>query len=350
MNQVPQSTAVSPDLAARLRSMPKAEIHVHLEGATDAETVWEMAKRNRIPLPAASLDEWQAFYVFRDFPHFAEVYITATAAMRTPDDYYSMVVSFLKNQAAQNIRYSEAYFSPQHHLRKGIPVPELLDALERGAEDGRRKHGSVVRFIADISREMAEGQEEVLPFALAGRERNDLFVALGIGGMEVGYPAELFTDVFAQARDAGMHVIAHAGETAGAESVWGAIRSLKAERIGHGVGSVADVSLLEYLRKTQLPLEVCPNSNYCLKVADMDKPHPVRELVDAGVYVTLNSDDPPMFSTDLNNEYLTLAGQGFTWEELWKLNLNTLEASFLSEAEKSAYRNEWRSFAERNGN
>lgn len=345
LNDLFQSSEVSPDLARRIHAMPKVEIHVHLEGATDAETVWEMSRRNRIPLPVASLEEWRAFYEFRDFPHFAEVYVTATTCMRCPDDYTAMVESFLRRQAAQNIRYSEAYFSPQLHVGKGLSVTEILDALEKGAGEGRRKYGSEVRFIADISREQSPHLEEVLPFALAGRERNGLFVALGIGGIEVGYPASSFAGIFRQARNAGIHVIAHAGETGGPESVWDAIRSLSAERIGHGVHSLGDESLIDHLRETRLPLEVCPVSNYRLKVLPVDSPHPIRALVDAGVYVTLNSDDPAMFSTDLNNEYLVVAGQGFSWDELWRLNLNTLEASFIPEGEKRAFRAEWQTFA-----
>jgi len=334
-------------MALQLCAMPKVDIHVHLEGATDAETVWEMSRRNGIRLPASSLDEWRAFYEFKDFPHFAEVYIAAANCMRTAEDFSAMVRSFLRNQAAQNIRYSEAYFSPQHHLRKGLAAAEILDALEKGADEGERQYGSRVRFIADVSREMSQDIECVLPFALAGRERDGLFVALGIGGQEVGYPAELFADIFADARAMGLHVLAHAGETGPASSVWGAIRSLKAERIGHGVRSLEDRALIDYLRRTQLPLEVCPTSNYCLKVVDAHEPHPIRRLTDAGVYVTLNSDDPAMFSTDLNHEYLALAGQGFSWRELWRLNLNTLEASFIPAPEKQAFRAEWQSFAEK---
>lgn len=326
--------------------MPKVEIHVHLEGATDAETVWEMSQRNRLPLPVDSLEEWQAFYEFRDFPHFARVYVTATSCMLSPEDYSSMVESFLRRQAAQNIRYSEAYFSPQLHLNRCLSAQQILDALEAGAKAGLRKYGSAVRFIADISREIPEGLEEVLPFALAGRDRNGLFVGLGVGGIEVGHPAERFAEIFARARDAGLHVVAHAGETDGPASVWGAIRSLEAERIGHGIRSLEDNHLMEHLRRTQLPLEVSPNSNYCLKAVDLEAPHPIRRLFDAGVCVTLNSDDPAMFSTDLNNEYLTLAGQGFSWEELWRMNLQTLEASFLPEEEKAAYLVEWLAFEE----
>jgi adenosine deaminase len=342
-----QSCEVPPDFAARLRAMPKVEIHVHLEGATNAETVWEMSQRNRIPLPVDSLEAWKSFYEFRDFEHFIEVYVTATACMRTPDDYAALVEGFLRRQAAQNIRYSEAYFSPQLHLGRGLTVREILDALEAGADEGRRRYGSRVRIIADLSREIESQRNEVLPFALAGREKGGLFIGLGVGGIEVGYPPELFTNIFAQARNAGLHVVAHAGETAGPQSVWGALNRLGAERVGHGVRSLEDPDLIQHLRATQTPLEVSPTSNYRLKVVPPDEPHPVRQLFEAGVFVTVNSDDPPMFSTDLNQDYLTLAGQGFTWEELWRLNRNTLEASFLSDQEKEAYRVEWQAFAER---
>lgn len=343
--QVYQSTSVPAELAERLRAMPKVEIHVHLEGAVDAETIWEMSVRNSVPMPVNTLEEWRGFYEFRDFPHFAHVYTTAARCIRTPEDYSAMVVSFLRHQADQNIRYSEAYFSPQHHLRKGLSVQQVLDALEAGADEGRRKHGSTVRFIADVSREMRRDLDQVLPFTLAGMERGGLFAALGIGGIEVGNPPERFAGIFREARKAGLHVVAHAGETDGPASVWGALRSLRAERIGHGVRSVEDPLLLEHLRETQVPLEVSPNSNYCLKATPADQPHPIRTLFDAGVNVTLNSDDPAMFSTSLNNEYITLAGQGFSWDELWQLNLATLEASFLPDGEKAAYRQEWLAFA-----
>jgi adenosine deaminase len=151
-------------------------------------------------------------------------------------------------------------------------------------------------------------------------------------------------DVYEEARRHGLHLLAHAGEAAGPTSVWGAINSLKAERIGHGIRSLEDPALIEYLRKSQLPLEVCPYSNYRLKVVPIVQSHPIRRLVDQGVYVTVNSDDPAMFSTDLNQEYSLLARQGFTWEELWQLNLNSIGASFLSEEDKKEYQQEWAKF------
>jgi adenosine deaminase len=334
---------VSAELVRRLQAMPKVEIHVHLEGATDAETVYQMARRNRVALPAASLAEWQTFYEFTDFDHFIDVYTAASRCMQTPDDFALMTERFLAHQARENIRYSEVFLSISHQLDK-LPDGELLAALAAGAAAGETRCGSRVRFIADIARHLPHTRFRVLEFALRAREQG-LFLGLGLGGKEVGHPPEDFVDVYTEAKRQGLRVVAHAGETAGPASVRGAIESLGAERIGHGVRCLEDPALVQELRARQTPLEVCPVSNYCLGIVRRDQPHPIRQLVDAGLYCTLGSDDPPMFSTDLNREYQTLAERGFSWDELWRLNLNTLEASFLDEGEKSAYRNEWQQFA-----
>ncbi len=339
-----QSHAVAPDLAGRLRAMPKVEIHVHLEGATGPETVWHMARRNGVDLPADTLDEWRAFYAFRDFDHFVRVYLLASSAMQTPDDYEQMVVDFGAHQAAQHIRYSETYFSPQLHLGRALSAHQIIRALERGAERAEREHATRVRFIADIGRGVDGFLDDVLPFALAGRERGGLFLGLGVGGFEKGFDTEPYEPIFADARAAGLRVVAHAGETDGAFRIAQAVDRFGAERIGHGVRLVDDPELMRRIARDQIPLEVSPTSNYRLGVTPTGQPHPIRALVDAGVYVTLNSDDPPMFSTDLNAEYLLLAGQGFTWDELWHLNRRTLQASFLPEAEKAVLHSHWDAF------
>jgi adenosine deaminase len=342
--QVYNSHVVSPELEARLRAMPKVEIHVHLEGATDAETVYAMAQRNNVALPAPTLDAWKSFYEFRDFNHFVEVYLAAAACMKTAEDYQAMVESFVRRQAAQNIRYSEAYFSSSLHFGK-MSNSEMIAALAAGARNAEVQHGSRVRFISDISRESPHLQGQVLDFTLQARDEADgLFIGLGVGGPEVGHPPEDFTDTFADARRQGLRVVAHAGETEGAQSVKGALRALKAERIGHGVRSLEDANVVAELRERQTPVEVSPQSNYCLGVARRDQPHPIRQMIDAGLNCSVNSDDPPMFSTDLNNDYLTLAAQGFTFDELWQLNVNGLNAAFLSESEKNGLAAEFAAF------
>lgn len=346
MNAVFASHPLAPILATRLHMMPKIELHVHLEGAADATIIWEIAQRNGVPLPVPTLAEWQTYYEFRDFDHFIQVWHLATGSLRTAADYTGLVEQFLQQQAAQNIRYSEAFFSPQLHLGRELTATQLLDALEQGAWAGQAATGSRVRFIVDLDRSRGadDSAEAALQFALAGQARNGLFLGFSIGGPELGYPPELFIDLFARARAAGLRTVAHAGETDGPASVWGALRSLHAERIGHGIRALDDPELLAELRQTQTPLDVSPISNYCLKVAAADQPHPIRQLLEVQVRVTLNSDDPPMFSTNLTNEYLTLARQGFTWPELWQLNINSLECSFLPEPEKAVFRQQWQEF------
>ncbi|HML24254.1 MAG TPA: adenosine deaminase [Aggregatilinea sp.] len=344
MNDLYAPYELSDALAQRLQAMPKVEIHVHLEGATDADTVWGMAKRNGVALPAASLDEWRAFYEFRDFDHFIQVYMSAAACMQTVDDFIAMTESFIQRQAQQNVRYCEVFLSASLLLDK-IPEDELIDAFIEGARSGEEKYGTRVAFIPDIGRNLPDTRFRVLDFVLKGQDRG-AFIGLGLGGAEVGFPPEMFTDVYDEAARHGLHLVAHAGETEGPASIWGALRSLHAERIGHGVRALDDDTLVDYLRETQIPLEVSPKSNYRLKVVPTDQPHPIRELVDRGVYVTVNSDDPPMFSTRLNDEYLLLAQQGFSWGELWQLNLNGLEATFLNDADKAAYRAEWAAWAQ----
>lgn len=342
MDTIFGNTTVSQHLAGRLSAMPKVELHVHLEGATDAATIWELARRNKVTLPASTQEEWQSMYEFRDFDHFIEIYTHAMKSLQSPDDLAYMTERFLKRQAQYNVKYSEVFISASL-LPEALLQEEAIAALDEGARRGKEAYGVELRFIPDIARHVPETRHRVLDFALRGRERG-IFIGLCVGGTERGFPPELFTDVYAEARRQGLHVVGHAGETQGPESVWGAIKSLQVERIGHGVRSLDDQRLIEHLRQSRIPLEVSPHSNYCLKVVPINQPHPIRALFDQGVYVTVNSDDPAMFSTDLSSEYLLLARQGFSWEELWQLNLNTLNASFMSNEAKEARRSEWQKF------
>lgn len=319
--------------------MPKAEIHVHLEGATTAETYFEIASRNGVPLPAQNLPQWQEFFHFENFDHFIEVYVTSTKLIRHAEDYELLVRRFGARQAALNVQYTEAFVSCSL-LPQGVGGDDFLQALQRGAQAVEREHGVRVAFIGDISRELPASRHRVADLVIDGFKRGT-FIGLGLGGPEIGFPPELFADAYARAREAGLHVVAHAGETGGAKSVRGALDALRAERIGHGVQSLEDPELIAQLRREGTPLEVCPQSNYRLGVVKPGEPHPVRALLDAGVHCTVNSDDPAMFETDVNREYLTLARQGFSEDELWDLSLATLEATFLADKDKRALRGQW---------
>lgn len=332
-----------PELRRRLEQMPKAEIHVHLEGATDAETWFEIAERNRVNLPAKSIEDWRGYFTFTDFQHFIDVYITATTAVKKAGDVALMIERFFARQAAQNIRYTELFISASLHLRS-LGIDELLDAIEEGARRGRERSGVEVRFIADISRESPETQFEVIKLALRGLERK-LLVGIGLGGLEAQFPPELFAQTYRRAREAGLRVVAHAGEAAGAQSIRSAVALLGAERIGHGVRVLEDRRLVAELSERGIPFEVCPRSNYALGIVPGDAPHPIAQMMQAGLRCTLNSDDPAMFGGDLVDEYVCLAEQGFSWDELWELNRRTLEATFASADEKAGYRAEWDRFA-----
>jgi adenosine deaminase len=331
-------------LDVKVRAMPKLELHVHLEGAIGAETVWDLAQKNDVRLPANDLNEWKSFYAFRDFDHFIEIYELACRCIRTPDDYTFLVERFLEEQARQNVLYTECFISTSAHLGK-IGQHDLLDALFEGRRRGEEMYGGKVKFIPDIARHLPETQRAVLEFALEGLERG-LVVAIGIGGKEVGFPPELFERIYREAREAGLRLHARAGETEGPSSVQGAVQRLHAERIGHGFRSLEDSNLVGELREKQIPFEVCPVSNYRTGVVKRGIPHPIRAMLDAGLFCTLNSDDPAMFDTSLHREYMLLIEQRFSWNEIWTLNENAIEAAFLSEEEKEHYQGSFKDFAD----
>ena len=210
-------TAERAELERRFVAMPKAEIHVHLEGATAPDASYAIAQRNHVELPVATLEEWKHYFEFRDFPHFIDVYRKTTDTIRTTDDLALMIAQFYVDQARQNIRYSECFMSMSLHLRRLKPA-EILDAMAQGIERGRTVSGTKVRFIADIAREDVELQGDVLDLALWGQKRG-LIIGLGLGGLEKEFPPHLFTETYKKAADAGLHVVAHAGEAAGVESI-----------------------------------------------------------------------------------------------------------------------------------
>ena len=321
-----------------LAAMPKFELHVHVEGAADADTYYEIAHKNNFQLPVKSRQEWRQFFEFRDFPHFIDVYLAAVGCLKTTNDYGLLIDNFFKHQSEQNVLYTEAYLSATPIIER-FEDEAVLDAIEAAVTAGQEKYGCVIKLIPDIARMIPESQDRVLEFVIKGKQR-DLFIGLGLGGLEKGFPPSLFTETFEEARRAGLRTVAHAGEADGPESIWGAIDDLKVERIGHGIRCVEDPVLVEALRQRRIPLEVCPVSNYCLGIVEKGEMHPVREMIDAGLYCCINSDDPAMFSTSLTNEYMTLASQGFSWSELQQLNLNALDASFLGDAEKQHYRDQ----------
>ncbi|MFM7388997.1 MAG: adenosine deaminase [Vampirovibrionales bacterium] len=323
------SSKISQETPATLEALlqrPKAEVHVHIEGATPPAVFWQMAQKNNVSLPANTLQEWEQFYHFKDFNHFIEVYTLASTCIQRPEDYQALVLGFMASQAEQGIVHSDAFLSSSLSLGK-FCQSEWIACLKEALVLGQQRYGVTVNLIPDISRELPHTQEAVLAFVLEG-QRAGVFTGLGLGGIEAEFPPRLFMETFAEARRHGLHVVAHAGEAAGPESVWQALELLHAERIGHGVRCLEDPVLVDYLRDHQIPIEVSPTSNYCTGVVPKGQPHPIHAMVQAGLCITLNSDDPPMFGTTLAGEYALLYQQGMSLSALEQLRLNTWTSAF----------------------
>jgi adenosine deaminase len=322
---------------AFIRAMPKVELHVHLEGSTRPQTLLTLARKHGVALPADDVEGLRRWYRFRDFDHFLEVYLAISRCLRTPDDIELITREFLAGQAEQNILHTEATYTPySQYLQHKIPWPDQMRAINRAREWAKAAYGISMSLTIDISRNVSP-EEGLITAGWAIEGMGQGVTGFGLGGPEVGHPPEKHKPGFDRAIAAGLPSLPHAGETAGPESVWGALRALRAERIGHGVRSVEDPQLLEELRDRQIPLEVSPTSNVCLKVAASLAEHPLPELIEAGVTVTINSDDPPLFNTTLTGEWLgAVAAYGWGIEMIEALSLNALKASLLPGEEKRA--------------
>jgi aminodeoxyfutalosine deaminase len=323
-------------LKAFIAALPKAELHVHLIGSAPVETVLELARRHPDRGVPANEEKLREFYTFRDFPHFIEIYHAVSGLITEPEDLADLVRGVARNLAAQGVRYAEIQFGPYAFQRLGMPDAVITEALDAGARDALGEHGVRLGWIVEFPSETAERDARAaLRFALGNPPAG--IVAFGIGGIEAARAphTELIRSVFAAATAAGLPAVPHAGETTGPETVWEAIRHLGARRIGHGINSVADPALLAYLADQQLPVDVSPTSNVCTRCVPSYAEHPLRRMTEAGLLVTLNSDDPPMFGTSLSNEYLVAARDlGFSPAELAWFAASGVRASFLTAAEK----------------
>jgi aminodeoxyfutalosine deaminase len=254
----------------------------------------------------ADPDALAAYFEFRDFAHFVEIYLSVVDLIRDADDVRLLTFEVARDLARQRVRYAELTVTPYSHVRRGIPAPEFCAAIEDARRQAEAELGIVLRWCFDIPGEAGlAAAEETLGIAVA--ERPDGLVSFGLGGPEIGVPRPQFAPYFELARAAGLHSVPHAGETTGPETVWDALRHLGAERIGHGIGAARDPRLLAYLAEHGIPLEVCPTSNVRTRAVPSLAEHPLPLLVEAGVPVTINSDDPPMFGTTLNREYAVAA-------------------------------------------
>jgi adenosine deaminase len=316
------------DALEAIHALEKTELHIHVEGATSAKTFWELAERNQVELPYKTYDAWEASFNFQDFQHFIHTYTHATRCIQHPSDYTTLLVRFHEQQAKANIRYTEAFISSSLSIHK-FPQQDWLDAIEEGLSEGKKSTGITVKLIPDLSRELPATQEEVLEFVIKGAKQG-VFIGLGLGGLETGFPASLFEGMFKEAAQAGLRITAHAGEADGPESMWQALELLGAERLGHGIRVFEDPLLVETLRKRNIPLEVSPISNYRTGVIKKGTQHPIHRMVEEGLSVVLNTDDPSMFETSLLNESGFLMSQGMKAETVLYLLKQAHTFSFTS--------------------
>ncbi len=284
-----------------IAGLPKAELHVHHVGSASPEVVAELAARHPgvVPADPAQLAD---YFVFTDFAHFVELYLSVVDLIRTPQDVQSLTYGVAKGLAQQNVRYAELTCTPQTSVVRGIDPGEYVAAIEAARTDAERDFGLELRWIFDIAGENGvPGADQTLDIALTHGPPS--LIGFGLGGPEIGVPRDQFQPHFDRARAAGLHSVPHAGESTGPQTVRDAVELLGAERIGHGIASAEDPELMQLLRERGITLEVCPTSNVATGVvASIDK-HPLPALVKAGVPVTINSDDPPMFATTLSREY-----------------------------------------------
>lgn len=317
------------DLHPFIAGLPKAELHVHHVGSASPRIVAELAARHpdsKVPTdPEALVD----FFTFTDFAHFIDVYLSVVDLIRTPEDVRLLTFEVARDMARQNIRYAELTVTPFSSTSRGIPEQGFMEAIEDARKAAEAELGVVLRWCFDIPGEAGlRAAEETTRLAVDLRPEG--LIAFGLGGPEIGVPRPQFKPYFDRAIAAGLHSVPHAGETTGPGTIWDALNDLRAERIGHGTSAVQDPELLAHLARHRIPLEVCPTSNIATRaVADLDE-HPIKAMVSAGVLVTVNSDDPPMFGTDLNQEYGVAARLlGLDERGLADLAKNGVEAAFL---------------------
>jgi adenosine deaminase len=327
---------IAPALDALIERMPKAELHVHLEGSVRPATHLALARRNGIALPFHDEAALRAYYQFRDFDHFLAIYDLICDCIHTPDDLTLIAYELGAAAAEQQIRYLEVTVTTCGRLRRGLSLDDQLAGVNAGAQQALRDFGVRMQFIPDIVAENTLDEAWTLARWAVAQHGNGV-CALGLAGREVGRDNAALAPIFRYAMDAGLPRALHAGETVGPESIWHAVTTLHADRIGHGVRAIEDEKLIDLLYAMQTPLEICPTSNVCLGVVPDMAAHPIRRLWDAGCYITVNTDDPPMFNITLSDEYRAIAAvHGFTRDELEQLTLNAVRAAFLPAAERDA--------------
>ena len=321
---------------AYLRDIPKAELHMHLEGSLEPELMFELARRNGVTLPYASVEAVRQAYVFGNLQSFLDIYYAGCRVLLREQDFYDLTWAYLSRAAGQGVRHAEVFFDPQTHIDRGLAFGTVVTGIRRALLDGQQKLGVSTKLILCFLRHLsAEAAMETLRQA---RQYKDWIVAVGLDSSEVGYPPEIFRAVFDRARDEGFLAVAHAGEEGPPEYIWQALDLLKVSRIDHGVRCIEDARLIKTLATEQVPLTVCPLSNVKLGVFRSLAEHNLKKLLDLGLCVTVNSDDPAYLGGYIaENFQATQAELNLSRDDIHRLARNSFQASFLSPGEKRGF-------------
>ena len=334
MNTVPAvDVARLPEL---LRAMPKAELHMHIEGSLEPELIFALAQRNQIPLAYDSVEALRAAYAFTDLQSFLDIYYAGASVLLHEQDFYDMARAYLDRAVADNVVHTEIFFDPQTHTERGVAMETVINGLYRACRDAQIEQGISSSLILSFLRHLSE--ESALQTLEAALPLRDRFIGVGLDSSELGNPPEKFARVFERCKQLGLRLVAHAGEEGPPAYIWGALDVLNVERIDHGVQSEQDALLMQRLVKEQIPLTVCPLSNLKLCVIKDLADHNLQRLLAAGLKVMINSDDPAYFGGYVNENYTQLfAATGMGAPEAYQLARNSLEASFASEAQKQEW-------------
>ena len=324
-----------------IRALPKAELHVHIEGTFEPELMFAIAQRNKIAIPYKSVEEVKQAYNFHNLQSFLDIYYAGAAVLIHEQDFYDLAWAYFEKCAEDRVVHTEMFFDPQTHTDRGVAFSTVINGLQKACDDAKAKLGISSHLIMCFLRHLSEDAafatlEQALPY-------KDQIIAVGLDSSEVGHPPSKFERVFAKAREAGFLVVAHAGEEGPAAYVWEALDLLKVNRIDHGVRSEEDPELMQRLIAEKMPLTVCPLSNLKLCVVDDMQQHNIRRLLQQGVHVTVNSDDPSYFGGYMNDNFIAIAeALDLSNEELKQLAINSFEASFITDTEKEQWINQIR--------
>lgn len=324
-----------------IRALPKAELHVHIEGTFEPELMFAIAQRNKIAIPYKSVEEVKQAYNFHNLQSFLDIYYAGAAVLIYEQDFYDLAWAYFEKCAEDRVVHTEMFFDPQTHTDRGVAFATVINGLQKACDDAKAKLGISSHLIMCFLRHLSEDAafatlEQALPY-------KDQIIAVGLDSSEVGHPPSKFERVFAKAREAGFLVVAHAGEEGPAAYVWEALDLLKVNRIDHGVRSEEDPTLMQRLIAEKMPLTVCPLSNLKLCVVDDIQQHNIRRLLQQGVHVTVNSDDPSYFGGYMNDNFIAIAeALDLSNEELKQLAINSFEASFITDADKEQWINQIR--------